>query len=68
MQKSFNLKLIFPHCLALLLLVTGGSVQATETVKRTAIVLNSGEASVSLIDMDKRAVYKTFAVGKEPHH
>ncbi len=68
MQKSFNLKLILPHCLALLLLVTGGSVQATETVKRTAIVLNSGEASVSLIDMDKRAVYKTFAVGKEPHH
>ncbi|MFM8461294.1 MAG: YncE family protein, partial [Polynucleobacter victoriensis] len=40
----------------------------SEPPKRTAIVLNSGEASVSLIDMDKRAVYKTFPIGKEPHH
>jgi YVTN family beta-propeller protein len=68
MHKSFNLKLILPHCLALLLMVLGFSVHATEAVKRTAIVLNSGEASVSLIDMDTKAVYKTFAVGKEPHH
>jgi DNA-binding beta-propeller fold protein YncE len=68
MHKSFNLKLILPHCLALLLMVLGFSVHATEAVERTAIVLNSGEASVSLIDMDTKAVYKTFAVGKEPHH
>ena len=40
----------------------------SEPPKRTAIILNSGEASVSLIDMDKRAVYKTFPIGKEPHH
>ncbi|MBU3584664.1 cytochrome D1 domain-containing protein [Polynucleobacter sp. AM-26B4] len=46
----------------------GLTVHAAESVKRTAIVLNSGEASVSLIDMDKRAVYKTFPIGKEPHH
>ena len=57
-----------PRFLALLLLVSGLTVQAAEPVKRTAIVLNSGEASVSLIDMDKRAVYKTFPIGKEPHH
>lgn len=35
---------------------------------KTAIVLNSGSASVSLIDMAKREVTKTFGIGKEPHH
>jgi YVTN family beta-propeller protein len=68
MHKSFNLKLILPSFLTLLLLMSGLTAQASEPVKRTAIVLNSGEASVSLIDMDKRAVYKTFPIGKEPHH
>ena len=68
MHNSSNLKLNIPRFLALLLLMSGLTVQAAEPVKRTAIVLNSGEASVSLIDMDKRAVYKTFPIGKEPHH
>ncbi|MEN9929781.1 MAG: hypothetical protein RL604_28 [Pseudomonadota bacterium] len=68
MHNSSNLKLTIPRFLALLLLMSGLTVQAAEPVKRTAIVLNSGEASVSLIDMDKRAVYKTFPIGKEPHH
>lgn len=35
---------------------------------KTAIVLNSGAASVSLIDMASKTVTKTFSVGKEPHH
>ena len=35
---------------------------------KLAIVLNSGEASVSLIDMQTRKVTKTIPVGKEPHH
>lgn len=35
---------------------------------KIAIVLNSGEASVSLIDMSSRQVLKTLPVGKEPHH
>ncbi len=35
---------------------------------KLAIVLNSGEASVSLIDMPSRKVIKTVPVGKEPHH
>ena len=68
MHNSSNLKLTIPRFLAFLLLMSGLTVQAAEPVKRTAIVLNSGEASVSLIDMDKRAVYKTFPIGKEPHH
>ena len=33
-----------------------------------AVILNSGEASVSLIDMPSRQVIKTINVGKEPHH
>lgn len=68
MPKSFNFKRILSYFLALALLMPGLTVHAAESVKRTAIVLNSGEASVSLIDMDKRAVYKTFPIGKEPHH
>jgi len=68
MHNSSNLKLTISRFLALLLLMFGLTVQAAEPVKRTAIVLNSGEASVSLIDMEKRAVYKTFPIGKEPHH
>jgi YVTN family beta-propeller protein len=35
---------------------------------KLAVVLNSGEASVSLIDMPTRKVIKTVPVGKEPHH
>lgn len=35
---------------------------------KLAIVLNSGEATVSLIDMPGRKVIKTVPVGKEPHH
>ncbi len=68
MRKSIYLKPISSYFLALAFLMSGLTVHAAESVKRTAIVLNSGEASVSLIDMDKRAVYKTFPVGKEPHH
>lgn len=35
---------------------------------KLAVVLNSGEATVSLIDMPTRKVIKTVSVGKEPHH
>ena len=35
---------------------------------KVSIVLNSGDASVSLIDMQTRQVTKTVPVGKEPHH
>ena len=41
---------------------------AAPTEPKLAIVLNSGEATVSLIDMQTRKVTKTFYVGKEPHH
>lgn len=32
------------------------------------VVLNSGDASVTLIDRDTQKVLETFPVGKEPHH
>jgi len=44
------------------------SSHAADVERKTAIVLNSGDASVSLIDMDQRQVYKNFHIGKEPHH
>ena len=35
---------------------------------KIAVILNSGDASVSLIDMPSRQVIKSIPVGKEPHH
>jgi len=39
-----------------------------ETAPKLAIILNSGSASVSRIDMQKREVIDDFPIGKEPHH
>mgnify|MGYP006286286021 FL=1 len=38
------------------------------TQPKLAVILNSGSASVSLVDMQSREVIKTIPVGKEPHH
>lgn len=54
------------HLISLLLLGIPAPVVAAEP--KIAVVLNSGEASLSLIDMATRKVTKTFYVGKEPHH
>jgi len=39
-----------------------------ETAPKLAIILNSGSASVTRIDMQKREVIDDFPIGKEPHH
>jgi YVTN family beta-propeller protein len=44
------------------------AVSDSKAEPKLAIVLNSGEATVSLIDMPSRKVIKTVPVGKEPHH
>ena len=62
--------------LALLLANQTASGQTTSPVAsatpanqpKLAVILNSGSASVSLIDMNTREVVKTIPVGKEPHH
>jgi len=60
---------IFLALIAYSSLVSAQAVQApTPTEPKLAIVLNSAEASVSLIDMPTRKVIKTVPVGKEPHH
>ena len=46
----------------------GSSSSESKAEPKLAVVLNSGEATVSLIDMPSRKVTKTVAVGKEPHH
>jgi len=48
--------------------VPASASAATPAEPKLAIVLNSAEASVSLIDMPTRKVIKTVPVGKEPHH
>jgi YVTN family beta-propeller protein len=45
-----------------------GVAFAAPTEPKLAVVLNSGEATVSLVDMQTKKVTKTFYVGKEPHH
>ena len=46
-----------------------GAAQAAKPAEPTlAVVLNSGDATVSLVDMKTRTVTKTMPIGKEPHH
>ncbi|QKM64889.1 hypothetical protein DCO17_06390 [Polynucleobacter tropicus] len=47
---------------------TSNSPANPSTQPKIAVILNSGAASISLIDMQKREVIKTIPVGKEPHH
>lgn len=44
------------------------AVCAAPAASHMVVVLNSGEASVSLIDPATRTEVRRFAVGKEPHH
>jgi len=50
------------------LLMGGLGLAATPAAANMVIVLNSGEASVSVIDPLARKEIKRFEVGKEPHH
>ena len=64
---------LFGICSAILmaLIVQANFAQAQSAdpaAPKIAVVLNSADASVSLIDMPTRQVIKTLPVGKEPHH
>ena len=60
MQLRFcGLSLVFP----LLLSVISSQVQAS-----VVVVLNSRDATVSLLDQDTYQELSTFPIGKEPHH
>ena len=49
--------------------ILSGVVYAAKPTEPTlAVVLNSGDATVSLVDMKTRTVTKTIPIGKEPHH
>lgn len=41
---------------------------AAPALAEVVVVLNSGDATVTLIDKDTQKVLETFPVGKEPHH
>ena len=74
MYKSSVIKGIFGALTGIfLVLPLRGQIAFAQTTPpagepKIAIVLNSGDASVSLIDMQTRQVTKTVPVGKEPHH
>jgi YVTN family beta-propeller protein len=57
---------------ASLALLTASQLTLAQTAAsgepKIAVILNSGDASVSLIDMPSRQVIKSVPVGKEPHH
>jgi len=49
-------------------LAAGLTLCAASAQAGVVVVLNSGDASISLLDQDKRAELRRFEVGKEPHH
>lgn len=57
-------RLLSLHCLAGLFFATAAQLSSATVV----VVLNSGDASVSLIDQASRKELKRFDIGKEPHH
>jgi len=51
------------------LVLSAATLMAAHAARAEVVtVLNSGDASVSLIDKDTRKVLETFPIGKEPHH
>jgi YVTN family beta-propeller protein len=48
--------------------VLGAAVTSLAAQAGVVVVLNSGDASISLIDQDTRKELRRFEVGKEPHH
>lgn len=63
-------KALFAAVLSSLLGLAGltGVASAAPAQDGVVVVLNSGDASVSLIDKTTQKVIQTFPVGKEPHH
>ena len=56
------------HALAGLLLGTLAYHAAAQAIENPVIVLDSGEATITLIDQDTHKVVGTMPSGKEPHH
>ncbi len=53
---------------AIVLAVLACASVVQSALAQVAVVLNSGEGTVSVIDKVKKAEIKRFPVGKEPHH
>jgi YVTN family beta-propeller protein len=54
--------------LLLPMLFIGGALPALAAPANVVVVLNSGDATISLIDPADYTVKQTYVVGKEPHH
>ena len=59
MRKAFG---------ALALAALAGLAGVTPALADVVVVLNSGDATISLIDQDTRTEIRRYPVGKEPHH
>lgn len=64
---SFLLRLCLRLCLRPCLLVAG-LLAASLAQANVVVVLNSGDATISLLDQLTYQKINTFSVGKEPHH
>jgi DNA-binding beta-propeller fold protein YncE len=64
----FNRLAISRRQFAAAVFAAGMIVAAAGVRASVVVVLNSGDATVSLLDQDKRTELRRFDVGKEPHH
>src|SRR5260370_833392 len=67
MRNSFPIRLVRASAAGAAMIVAALSLSAPAHANNV-IVLNSGEATLSLIDETTRQVVSTIPTGKEPHH
>ena len=67
-MRNFFLSGLARASAASAVLIAAAASFATSAHANNVIVLNSGEATLSLIDETTRQVVATIPTGKEPHH
>ncbi|GGC72920.1 YVTN family beta-propeller repeat protein [Undibacterium terreum] len=67
-SRFLRLSFVLSVCSSLVNAYAAGSVPAAGGTSNVVVVLNSRDATVSLLDQNTYKELSTFAVGKEPHH
>ncbi|CAH2599228.1 Beta-propeller fold lactonase family protein [Rhodovastum atsumiense] len=62
------LRRVLPFCIAALLAMAGAPVRAEGTATGAVLVMNSNEATLSVIDLARRVELRRLPVLREPHH
>src|SRR5476649_739173 len=69
MRNSFSIRLVRASAAGAAMIVAALSLSLSALARaNNVIVLNSGEATLSLIDQTTHQVVSTIPTGKEPHH